>query len=278
MQERFEFRLLERYARELLPPEIGRSSGAGTIRIVEFEASDPLLNELARLKKRLNQESNESPFYGWRLKRRCEDEDLDGAWLFQLTDVAVFEPAGMDCGTDYDTSEACPICGLGRRQIGPLRLDTRYAPVELDLARTIGGEMIASTAFAEAFERGGLTGASFGPVEGPGSAPDLRWRQLFVGAAFDISARTRVGISPVEDDETGRYVCPKGHVRGLNQLSELWIEGFPSGLDIASARQAFGMKEGLLYPEPAIVVSHRFREWAAGAKHRGIELGAVHKG
>ena len=71
MQARFEFRLLERYAREILPPEIGRSSGAGTIRIVEFEASDPLLHELARLKKRLNQENNESPFYGWRLKRRC---------------------------------------------------------------------------------------------------------------------------------------------------------------------------------------------------------------
>lgn len=278
MRETFEFRLLERYAREFLPPEAGRRSGAGTIRTVRFEADDSRLAQLARLKKRLNEEKNESPFYGWRVTRQYDDADLNNAWLFQLSNAAVFEPAGEDCGTVYDTSEACATCGFGRRQVGPLRLDTRRAPARFDLAKTIGGEIVVSIALADSFITEGLAGASFGPVQRPDNGVDPHWRQLRVGTAFDISAGTRAGISPVENDESGRYECPHGHVRGLNQLSELWIDDFPSDCDIAAARQAFGLKEGFLYPEPPIVVSRRFRAWAAAANFRGIGFSVVHKG
>jgi hypothetical protein len=34
----------------------------------------------------------------------------------------MFEPAGEECGTGYDSATACPTGGAGRTSTGPLRL------------------------------------------------------------------------------------------------------------------------------------------------------------
>jgi hypothetical protein len=47
---------------------------------------------------------------------------LSSAQLFQLKINKVFEPAGEECGTEYNEGTACPFCGTGADQVSPLFL------------------------------------------------------------------------------------------------------------------------------------------------------------
>jgi hypothetical protein len=46
-------------------------------------------------------------FFGWRLTRAYEKQEVDEAQLFRPIISSVFEPAGEQCGTVYDESSAC---------------------------------------------------------------------------------------------------------------------------------------------------------------------------
>ncbi|HZP46648.1 MAG TPA: hypothetical protein VFB15_13445 [Candidatus Binataceae bacterium] len=78
--------------------------------------------------------------------------------------TSVFEPAGEQCGTIYDETRACEICGASPPQISALRLDLRRVP-RADITRTIANEAVVSERFVEAFHKADLSGADFDAVQ-----------------------------------------------------------------------------------------------------------------
>ena len=51
---------------------------------------------------------------------------MDKAVLFMVGITTTFEPAGEECGTVYNESGVCVICGANRKRIGELKLKKRY--------------------------------------------------------------------------------------------------------------------------------------------------------
>lgn len=151
MRETIEFRLFERTARELLPPDLGApivtrysaAVGGPFVRRVELPSGDPMLDRIAEL--HLDGRARGRPLIAsWDIHRRYSPAELEAAEILLLWFHATFEPAGEECGTAYDESAACPVCLAGRRQAGPLRLELRSIPKK-DLARTIADEHVVGS-------------------------------------------------------------------------------------------------------------------------------------
>lgn len=72
------------------------------------------------------------------------------------------------------------------------------------------------------------------------------WYQLVVNAPpVPIIPPTRTGVDPFDEDITNEYRCSRGHVIGLNLLSELWLGGDGlGGYDIACTRELIGVCRG----------------------------------
>jgi hypothetical protein len=95
--------------------------------------------------------------------------ELDTAELFHLLVDSVFEPTGEECGTTYDETSGCSICGAGARQTSNLFLNVKRIPKGKDISKTIGGEVIVSGRAAQVFRQANITGVefrSFGPCRG----------------------------------------------------------------------------------------------------------------
>jgi hypothetical protein len=103
-------------------------------------------------------------YHGWDIRRRYARAELNAAEAFKLEIRRTFEPPGEVCGTGYDESTACPDCGAGAVQISDLRLDLRKVPRNVEVARTIAGEIIVSQRFAEWVADNGFRGFDFRPV------------------------------------------------------------------------------------------------------------------
>ena len=247
-----------------------------SVRRIELETTDPRFAEVGRLQRELRAKQGAPFFYGWNLKRKPSSLELRQANLFMLRVVAVFEPAGEERGTKYDESSSCPNCGAGAKQIGPLILDVRRIPKGKDIAKTIGGEMIVSRRGAELFKRHGIAGVVLGPLRmsAASSAESKDWFQLSVESAdAEITAPTRVGIDPFDDDPQGECRCPLGDLLGLNLLSEVTIRAATRGdADFVSSRQFIGTRRELLRPERVIFVSPKVWKLMESEKLKGCEL------
>ena len=117
-----------------------------------------------------------------------------------------------------------------------------------------------------------------GPVLPPrGDSPDSNWRQVMKPVGdVEISSTTRIGNGPF-DDASGQYRCPSGCVLGLNVLSEVVIAGEGlGGRHLALTRQCIGLRRGVLFPSPLIIVSREFREALQGPFGRRCRLEPVH--
>jgi hypothetical protein len=253
VREIIEFRIGEPEA-SMLPGNPGRSLG-GTIRNVRL----PLDDERVRLIGELNREFNRrgrSFSMGWSISRHYTPEEMQSAQMFALRPRSIFEPCGEMCGTEYDESEACSLCGAGARQSTDLHLEPESIP-KRDLGFTIAREMVISNRLAQALQAHGITGAGFLPVRDPTGRLLEDWRQLTITSApVDIAAPTLVGNDLFDLDERGQFRCPQGHVLGLNRLSELWVrrEGY-DGSDLVRTRQLTGARRGVLHPKPEILLS-----------------------
>ena len=148
MREFVEFRVPEEVASLLFEDSEGTRLG-GSVRKVVLETNDPRFLEVGRLQHEFRASRNERFFYGWEFDRRYSADELTEAECLQLIVTSAFEPAGEECGTEYDESGACPQCGIGAVQGHPLRLDLRKAPKSRDIARTIADEWIVSQRLAE---------------------------------------------------------------------------------------------------------------------------------
>lgn len=161
MREFAEFRIPEDRAARFLAPDMGTLLGT-TVRKVVVATDEPGIERIRQAYHALRR-SGEEFFTTWIPHRRYTRRELESAELFRLSITAAFEPAGEECGTTYDRSTACRVCGVGRRQTSELVLDLRRAPKK-DFARTIGEEWIVSQRVAEMILREQLTGVELWPV------------------------------------------------------------------------------------------------------------------
>jgi len=202
MREIVEFRVVQRFASMLFRVGEGKRLG-DSIRKIEIDTRDPRFVEIGRLQRELQAKHNSSFFLGWGINRSYTIEELAKAACFQLTVSAVFEPAGEECGTEYDETKACATCGVGAIQVGGLRLDLRKVPKRADIARTIANEIIVSQRFAEQMIDAGLTGFELSPVRHKARYEDdpLDFREVPTG--IEILRRAVAAGAP---HPTGRFM------------------------------------------------------------------------
>jgi hypothetical protein len=162
MRETCEFRLQEKFANLLLGEDEGKRLG-DSVRKIVLGTDDPRYKEVGAIQNKLRRK-NEFFFYDWVFHRKYSCEELESAVLFELWPTAAFEPTGEMCGTTYDESVACPLCGAGAVQTSDLWLDFRKIPRGKDIARTIADEVIISQRLAEIMMDAGITGFSVRPA------------------------------------------------------------------------------------------------------------------
>ena len=190
--------------------------------------------------------------------------------LLHLKIKTIFEPTGEECGTLYDETAACTICGANRKQVSPLILEKGTMPKK-DIAKTIGGEVVVSEKFVNAVKRRNLKGLQFGAVNVE------KYYQLTANTDIELSPNTIVGINPFDlstSNEGEIYKCPKGDTIGLNLLSEPYVLNSQSigKYDFYASRQKVGVRRGLLRPEPIYFCSPAFRKMVEEEKLSGFEF------
>jgi hypothetical protein len=254
MREIIEFRIPEPEASEFLG-KLGRDLGG--VRNVRLSLKDERVRLIGELEHQFNRKGR-SFFSSWFISRHYTPEELQSSELFHLRPRSIFEPCGEMCGTQYDESTACSLCGAGARQSTDLHLEPESIP-KRDLSFTIAREIIVSSRLAQAFLSHGITGGTFLPVREPTGRVLREWRQLIVTSApVEVVPPTLAGNDPFDLDAQGRYRCPQGHLLGLGLLSELWLrrEGH-DGSDLVWTRQYTGIRRGVLRPEPRLLLSPR---------------------
>jgi hypothetical protein len=274
MHETLEFRIDEGLAQKFLGPDVGTPL-SDTLRRVLLPAEDKLVQRIGELQREYRKRGDFFFLYS-HIHRHYSQRELAAAELLDLVIRACFEPAGEDCGTEYDESVECRHCGAGARQLSDLILNTRRIPKGKDIARTIAGEIVISPRVVQACREHGLRGADFRPVLHRGrKAPEpSEWSQLVITAKpLKLSTLTVTGYNVFDLDEEDENRCPKGHVAGLNQLSELYVQrGSWGGSDWCRTDKLFGLRRGLLRPEPRILISQKLRQVLVGMKAKGFEL------
>lgn len=287
MKETLEIRINYDYAHLLFKYDEGRNLGT-SVRIIEITKEDPRYNQIPIVSKHVKEKYGAGFFFGWRIKRKYSILELDTALLLHMKIKPVFEPAGEECGTIYDESLSCKICGANRKQVGELKLKKGSIPNK-DIARTIAGEIIVSKKFAEAFKRYCLRGVSFEPVVLDKGI--FNYYQLVASSPeLELTKNTIAGNNPFEYSEGSSdtsnfsvynvifepevYKCPKGHTIGLNLLSEAYVSNSPSihEYDFFVSKQKIGVKRGLLRPESIYFCSLAFKKMIEEEKLSGFEF------
>ena len=271
MREVAEFRVDEDFAPMLFGDPEGEK--LSSVRRIEMDTTDPRFAEIGRLQTELRVTRSKPFFYGWRLRRYYARRELEAASLFRLIVTSYFEPAGEECGTTYDEATACPCCGAGAQQTGPLCLNVRRIPKGKDIAETIASEVVVSRRLAELFRQHHVTGAEFLPVRvnRPSGQESSEWFQLKVSpATANVVPPTRVGNDPFDDDPKNEGRCERADLIGLNMLSAASIDAATRGdADIFCSRQYIGVRRGLLRPERLIFLAPRVWRLIASEKLRG---------
>lgn len=275
MREIAEFRVDEQFAHMLFSSHEGRRLGE-SVRKITISTDDPRFQQIGEMQRHLRQTAGQPFFYGWDIARIYTAEELASARLFHVTTTATFEPTGEECGTAYDESVACPDCGAGARQNGPLMLDEKRLPKGKDFAETIGSERVLSRRACDLFIQRGITGVDFRPIRSRGVKGNeiSEWRQFVVThATAEIVPPTLVGVGLFDHDPEGRYRCPAGHLLGLNLISELFVRATSvPETDVVESRQYIGIRRGLLRPWRALLLSPRLRQMIVSEKLKGFGL------
>lgn len=294
MIEIHEFRIFKDYYNLLPQPNDAKFNGASYV--LKLFKDDPLFQKIGRLDKELRKD-NECFFGFWDVSRSYTKKELTDAPLFHFNIKTAFEPTGEECGTMYDETTACEICGANRRQVGPLKLKKGSIPKK-DIARTIAGEVVVSGRFVAAFKQKSLTGATFEPIvfdkgtssyyQLSASSPELELtKETMVGHnPFDLSIGdseadefTISGGYKVKFEKTV-YKCPEGHTIGPRLLSESHVFAISSisDYDFFVSKQKIGAKQGLLRPEPLYFCSQAFRKMVEEEKLSGFDFEVAHIG
>jgi hypothetical protein len=294
MKETVEFRINYDYANLIFKEGEGKDLGqfSKSVKIVELSKEDPRYNQIPIISEKVKKDYNKAFFFGWKIKRKYNKKELDSAKLLQLKIKTTFEPAGEECGTVYDETVACEICGANRKQLGPLKLKKSSIPKK-DISRTIAGEIIVSEKFAIIIEQKKLKGIILEPIIF--GQETSTYYQLKSYYELELSENTIAGVDLFdfsEESDGGTYnvagqeikyekeiyKCPKGHLIGLNLLSEAFVLNNQSinEYDFFRSKQKIGVKRGLLQPESLIFCSNVFREIIIEENLTGFEFEVTH--
>jgi hypothetical protein len=273
MREIIEVRLFADEARQFLPPTVGRERGLS--RRVLLGLDDPLVEQIRQHEQEKRRQDSIAVTY-WEIHRKYTQRELQEARFLWLRVRPFFEPTGEDCGTVYDETKACPKCGFGARQVGPLHLELKRIP-KRDIARTLGGELVVSARLAEALKAAGIRGYELGPVVSRQGKPTPDWYQLLLPECqVELAPQTRVGADFfVPEPDAAR--CPEGHVVGFDVLSELYVQRSSVGeADWLCTRQAVGPRLGAYRPLPLLLISQRLYQFLAARKVKRFDVEVAH--
>jgi hypothetical protein len=273
MRETLEVRLFADEARQFLPPGVGVEHGLA--RRVVLELDDPLIEKIRQYEQEQRKQGSVAVTF-WEIHRKYTHTELKQAELFWMKVRPFFEPTGEDCGTTYDETKACPRCGFGARQVGPLHLELNRIP-KRDIAQTLGGEIVVSARLAEEMKAAGIRGYTLGPVVSRAGKPSPDWYQLLLPeCSLELAPQTRVGhtfFAPEPDSAR----CPEGHVVGFDVLSEVYIQRSSVGeADWLCTRQALGARMGPYRPDPLLLISQRLYQFLIARKVRRFDVEVAH--
>ena len=271
----------------------------GPVRKVLIDTSTPLYNRVRTLNNILRK-LGLILFYGWEYNREYTNAELREAQYFQIL-PKLFTLSGEECGTKYDESTACPICGSGAKMTTPLTIHKSRIP-KTDISMTLGHgeEILVSERFRQVMEDNDIKGIRYAPVFS--GKRQIEYFQLLPEHYFDISPKTKFGVKPFDYSEGEKeghysegynaegklekewwppavYKCPNGDNLGLNILSEAYIKNDPllEGLDYFASRQTVGHKgEGLIRPRHLIFCSNRMMRIIKENNLKGFKFEVAH--
>jgi len=104
------------------------------------------------------------------------------------------------------------------------------------------------------------------------------WCQLvIVSSSAEITAPTRLGIDPFDEDRGGEYRCTLGDLLGLNLVSEVSVRSSSIGEgDFVGSREFIGVRRGLLRPERIVLISPKVQRLIDSEKLKGCEIEVAH--
>jgi hypothetical protein len=238
VRERIELRVLEPNAAEFFDADEGESLG-DMVRKVVLDADDPRLQDIAAAQRRFREDST-FLYSSWDIKRTYDDGELEGAELLQLIITSFFEPFGEECGTIYDESTACPLCGAHATQISGLRLDLRKLGFRRDIASTFAGEWVVSQRLASLFSEADISGVDLKPV---------RHRALYDQDPLDLSTTP-----------SGRHLLERAASIGLSNGTwkfYVWLNSDAQAEPLKKAWDEYGVEAG----RKARAISRPLRSW-----------------
>lgn len=264
MQEIFEFRLYERLAKQFLPDDVGKKAGA-LARVVRVSKDMDLFSRIAASVAKAKEEGRDDPIASWSIRRHYSEKELMSAEIVHLCVDQLIEVDSEGSGTRYDYSQACQICGAGRRPIGSLSLPKVLLRNLKGIATTFSkDEILISGLHAKRFGDARIVGAEYEDIHLSDNFDDqlpgaLQAKRLIVTSSpISVAAPSRFGIDPFDYDDAGSFRCPFGHVAGLNLLSELHVslDGW-DGSDWFQTEQSVGIRRGALVPAPLLLISQK---------------------
>lgn len=291
MKETIEFRINYDFAHLLFNADEGKNVGT-SVKVVEISKSDLRYNQIPIISAQVKEKYDRGFFFGWKIKRKYSKSELTSAILFHMKIKNVFQPSGEECGTTYDESQTCDICGANRKQIGELKLKKKTIP-KTDISKTIGGEIVVSEKFVSAIKARNLKGCLLKPI----IINDVKsnYYQLFSTNELHLSKKTIAGNDPftttlgsiggnynISGHEINLkpeiYKCPKGHLIGLNLLSEVYVLDNASIMsdDFLASTEKVGVRRGLLQPESVYFCSSEFKKMIDDEKLTGFDFEVAH--
>jgi rRNA maturation protein Nop10 len=125
---------------------------------------------------------------------------------------------GPKYGTEYDLSQACPLCGTGAVQISPLRLNPSEIPRKGAIFQTFDHEKLVSPELAQVITNAGVTGLTLRTAQSYRDGTDLPWVQLVSSVELPPMSSESKGI--IRDD-----ICPhcgrNGYFNSAHEPTEI---------------------------------------------------------
>ena len=290
MKEILELRINYQYAHLLFKEDEGINLGdplfgPPSVKVVKVDTSTPLWEQVKKTCDYVYEKYKKTFYYSWNFKRIYTTKEVAEAKLFKMEVRKCFEPAGEECGTEYDEQSACPICGTGRKQVSPLKLKKGRFLNKRDVARTLSYEIVVSKRFVEVVQKNDIKGMTFGPVYLNNKLSEDCFQLMMEGEHLEVDEQTKFGGDPYDiyPDEGWAEGCPKGDHLGLNILSEAYVKASEalSQYDFLLSRQAYGVKKSLspnslFYPQHLLFCSPRLYHVIKDNGLKGFDFEVAH--
>jgi hypothetical protein len=196
LKTEIEYRISEQNARSVFGVHEGVRINA-KLRFIKLDGDDGRWSALAQIFR----DRNGKGFYGWHIERNYSATEIEEAKLHLFQISAAVLPSAEECGTAYDDTEICPLCGYGRVQTSPLRLRITKMPKRAEIAKSWGGEVIVSARVARLLIDSGITGFGLGPVQRSkqGEEEPFSFSQTHSGRKL-LAAAAKAGVKPPSPD------------------------------------------------------------------------------